>query len=156
LDQIAETSFDLVIADVEMPGMRGLDLMAAIHARQPNRLVLLITAFGSIDLAVQSVPAGTCDFVTKPFPIEALYAAIERAFQKRQMRRTVVRLRESAPDPGDHGLAARSPKMQQIMELARRAALTDCTVLLTGESGVGKSALARFIHDQSQRSTGPF
>jgi DNA-binding NtrC family response regulator len=156
LDQIAEDRFDLVITDVEMPGMRGLDLMAAIHARHPNQLVLLITAFGSIDLAVQSVRAGACDFVTKPFPIEELYTAIERAFRDRQMRRTVVRLREPKPDPGSYGLVTRNPKMQRVMELARRAALTDCTVLLTGESGVGKSALAHFIREQSQRRARPF
>src|SRR5438067_6106142 len=121
-----------------------------------NQLVLLITAFGSIDLAVQSVRAGACDFVTKPFPIEELYTAIDRAFRERQMRRTVVRLREPKPDPGTYGLLTRHPKMQRVMELARRAALTDCTVLLTGESGVGKSALAHFIREQSQRRAEPF
>lgn len=148
--------FDLVIADVEMPGMRGIDLMAAIHAKKPGQLVLLITAFGSIDLAVRAVRAGACDFITKPFQIEVLCLAIERAFRERQMRREIVRLRSMLSVSEPAGLVARSQVMQRVVDLARRAALTDSTVLLTGESGVGKGNVARFIHDHSPRHRGPF
>lgn len=156
LARLEENEYDLVIADVEMPGMRGLDLMEAIHARKPGQLVLLITAFGSIDLAVQAVRMGACDFVTKPFPIEALLLAIERAFRERQMRREIVRLRNSTLGGEASGLVARSQAMRRVVELARRAASTDSTVLLTGESGVGKGAVARFIHDQSPRAKNSF
>ena len=148
--------YDLVITDIEMPGMRGLDLMEAIHARKPHQLVLLITAFGSIDSAVQAVRAGACDFVTKPFPIEALLLAIERAFRERQMHREIVRLRSTASNGEGSSLVSRSQAMRPVVEMARRAALTDSTVLLTGESGVGKGAVARFIHDQSPRASAPF
>ncbi|WP_077731961.1 sigma-54-dependent transcriptional regulator [Methylocaldum sp. 14B] len=160
LDALAEEPFDLVITDVEMPGMRGLDLMAAIHEKRPDQLVLLMTAFGSIDLAMQSVRAGACDFLAKPFRIEELYASVERALRDRQMRRTAVRV--GAPDTdtvtetGELGFTARSPRMQQVLKLAKRAAAVTSTVLLAGESGTGKSAIARWIHELSPRRTGPF
>ncbi|HXG21108.1 MAG TPA: sigma-54 dependent transcriptional regulator [Methylomirabilota bacterium] len=156
LAHLEREDYDLVITDIEMPGLRGLDLMEAIHARKPCQLVLLITAFGSIDSAVQAVRAGACDFVTKPFPIEALLLAIERAFRERQMHREIVRLRSAASSGEANGLIARSQAMRRVVEIARRAALTDSTVLLTGESGVGKGAVARFIHDQSPRASAPF
>ena len=156
LHRLGTDEFDLIITDVVMPEMRGTDLMAAIHARKPNQLVLLITAFGSIDLAVQAVRAGACDFIAKPFQIEVLFLAIERAFRERQMRREIVRLRSLLSGSEPAGLVAKSHAMQRVVDLARRAALTDSTVLLTGESGAGKGAVARFIHDRSPRHKSPF
>ncbi|MGH7961073.1 MAG: sigma-54-dependent transcriptional regulator [Candidatus Binatia bacterium] len=156
LKYLGEDEYDLVIADVEMPGMRGIDLMAAIHAKKPGQFVLLITAFGSIDLAVRAVRAGACDFITKPFQIEVLCLAIERAFRERQMRREIVRLRSMLSGAEPTGLVSRSQAMQRVVDLARRAALTDSTVLLTGESGVGKGSVARFVHDQSLRHKNSF
>jgi DNA-binding NtrC family response regulator len=155
LVRLPGAGFDLVVADVEMPKLRGLDLLTSALARDPELLVLLITAFGSIDLAMQAVRRGACDFVAKPFKIEVLLHAIERALRERQMRRELVALRsDRAAAPSD--LVARSAAMQAVVALARRAALSDATVLLTGESGSGKSALARMIHDESLRCAGPF
>ncbi|HYE35403.1 sigma-54 dependent transcriptional regulator [Methylocaldum sp.] len=156
LDAIADESFDLVITDVEMPGMRGLDLMTAIHEERPDQLVLLMTAFGNIDLAMQSVRAGACDFLAKPFRIEELYASVERTLRERQMRRTAVRLGAPGIEADEHAFTARSPRMQQVLNLAKRAAAVTSTVLLTGESGTGKSAVARWIHELSPRRTRPF
>lgn len=156
LQAIAGEAFDLVISDVEMPGMRGLDLMAAIHRQRPEQLVLLMTAFGSVDLAMHSVRAGACEFLTKPFRIEALYAAIDRALRDRQMRRTAVRIGVSKTPANDDSFIAYSPRMKQMLALAERAAAVDSTLLLRGESGTGKSAVARRIHDLSPRRGGPF
>jgi DNA-binding NtrC family response regulator len=156
LARIKAESFDLVITDVEMPEMRGTELLAAIHADKPTQLVLLITAFGSIELAVATVQAGACDFVAKPFKIEALVFAIDRAFRDRQMRREIVRLRTTLPFEGSGQLVAKSPAMQRVIETARRAARGDSAVLLTGETGTGKSAVARFIHDSSAKRDRPF
>lgn len=149
-------AFDLVISDIEMPGMRGTELLVAIHERRPEQLVLLITAFGSIELAVQTVRAGACDFVAKPFRIEVLLLAIERALRERQMRREIVRLRRSLPGGDSNEPIARSASMQAVLDLARRAAASDSTVLLTGESGTGKGVVARWIHYLSRRTAAPF
>lgn len=156
LNAIAAEPFDLVISDVEMPGMRGLDLIAAIHRLRPEQLVLLITAFGSIELAMQSVRAGACEFLTKPFRIEELYAAIERALLDRQMRRTAVRIGAANVNSDENAFIAHSPRMRQMLTLAKRAAAVNSTVLLTGESGTGKSAVAHWIHDNSPNYQGPF
>lgn len=157
LARVQAESFDLVITDIEMPELRGTELLSAILAAKPAQLVLLITAFGSIDLAVASVHAGACDFVAKPFTIEALVFAIERAFRDRQMRREIVRLRTAQPHAGGAGqLVAESPAMRKVLESAQRAARTDSTVLLTGETGTGKSAVARFVHEASARRGRPF
>jgi DNA-binding NtrC family response regulator len=154
---VRERDVDLVISDIEMPGMRGLDLLQAIHDLKPDQLVLLITAFGSIELAVQAVRAGACDFVAKPFRIEVLDHVIERAFREREMRREIVRLRQRvlAPDLPDD-LVACSEQMRRVVDVALRAARIDSTVLLTGESGSGKGAIARLIHAQGARRRHPF
>ncbi|WP_333878253.1 sigma-54-dependent transcriptional regulator [Methylobacter sp.] len=156
LELLEAEYFDLVISDVEMPGMRGLDLMSAIHARKPGQLILLITAFGSIDLGVRSLQAGACGFLTKPFSLNDLTSAIDRAFRDREMHREIVRVTTDDQDFIPCGLVAESPKMQRILQLASRAAQINSPVLLTGESGVGKGALARFIHEHSPCAKGPF
>src|SRR5262249_31052418 len=147
---------DMVISDLEMPDMRGSDLCAALLKQNPQQLVLLITAFGSIELAVAAVRAGACDFVPKPFKIEALVFAIERAFQDRQIRREIVRLKATASHCDPDRVVARSESMRKVVDLARRIARTDATVLLTGETGSGKGAIARYIHDASDRRARPF
>jgi DNA-binding NtrC family response regulator len=155
LARIEAEDFDVVISDVEMPGMRGPELLAAVLERRPRQAMLLITAFGSIELAVETVRAGACDFVTKPFKLDTLVLAIERALRERTMRRELVRLRRDLGEDGGAGLVARSPAMAQVLDVARRAARSDATVLITGESGVGKGALARWIHERSARRDGP-
>jgi DNA-binding NtrC family response regulator len=157
LARLQADAFDLLITDVEMPEMRGTELLAAVLAIKPTQLVLLITAFGSIDLAVASVRAGACDFIAKPFTIDALVAAIARAFDDRQIRREIVRLRPTtAPAAVPGQLIAESPAMRKVLESARRAARADSTVLLTGETGTGKGAVARYIHEASARRGRPF
>ncbi|MFO0595107.1 MAG: sigma-54 dependent transcriptional regulator [Myxococcaceae bacterium] len=156
LQLLRETAFDLVISDVEMPELRGLDLLREVKKARPEQLVLLVTAFGSIDLAVQAVRLGAVDFLAKPFKLEVLVLAIERALRETTLKREVTRLREAVARDQPHGIAARSPAMQRALELVRRAAPSKLPVLITGESGVGKGALARTVHELSDRRTGPF
>jgi DNA-binding NtrC family response regulator len=156
LERVVAEDLDVLVTDVEMPEMRGIDLLAAALDHKPGQLVLLITAFGSIQLAVEAVRAGACDFVTKPFKIDLLVLAIERALREKTMRREIVRLRRrlgEGDEPG--GLVARSAPMLKVLDVARRAARAKSTVLLTGESGTGKGALARWIHERSPRRAGP-
>lgn len=152
----ADGDYDVVVSDVEMPGLRGPELMHAVHTKKPSQLVVLMTAFGSIDLAVQTVRAGAIDFLAKPFPPDALVLAIGRALRERSMRREIVRL-QSMVGGGEVGdLVAQSEAMKRVLDLARRAARSKAAVLLTGESGVGKSSVAAFIHRVSPRASGPF
>jgi DNA-binding NtrC family response regulator len=154
--QVSESRrFDAIVTDVIMPDIRGLELLAALRARSPQQVVILMTAFGSIQLAVQAVKAGASDFLTKPFPLEALTLTIERALQERQLTRELHRLR-SALSSQQHGdIVARSHAMRRALDFAMRAATSDATVLLTGESGVGKGELAKLIHQQSSRKDKP-
>jgi len=154
--RIKTDAFDLVITDVEMPHMRGTELLAAILAEQPSQLVLLITAFGSIDLAVSTVQSGACDFIAKPFKIEALLAAIERAFHNRQIHREIVRVRRASSPQATEQIVAGSPAMRRVLETAQKAAGSDSTTLITGETGTGKGVIARLIHDSSARRDQPF
>lgn len=155
LERVRREEWDVVISDVEMPGMRGPDLLANILDAKPRQAVLLITAFGSIELAVETVRAGACDFVTKPFKLDTLVVAIERALRERTMRREIVRLRRDLGEDDEHSIIAVSAAMRGVLDVARRAARSDATVLVTGESGVGKGALARWIHARSARRDGP-
>ena len=155
IERAVAEDFDIVISDVEMPELRGTALLAELLERKPGQLVLMITAFGSIELAVHAVRAGACDFVTKPFKIPALMLAVERALRERTMRREIVRLRRELGD--DRGnLVASSPAMVKVLDVARRASRSMASVLITGESGSGKGALARWIHDRGARGAGPF
>jgi DNA-binding NtrC family response regulator len=153
---LTERAHELVLSDVEMPGMRGVDLVAAIHARRPDQLVVLMTAFGSVELAMQSVRAGAADFVTKPFAIETLVHTLERVLRERRMKREIVRLRAGIAHQPAGEVVAVSAAMRRVVDLAARVAQTDASVLVTGESGTGKGVLARFVHARSRRSRGPF
>lgn len=155
LARLRDDAFDVVISDVEMPGMRGVELMKAMRDARPGTRVILITAFGSIETAVEAVRAGAHDFITKPFEMQTLYFAVERALRERSLERELEAARAQLGFAGA-SLVARSPAMRRVVELAERAAQTDATVLLTGESGSGKGAVARFIHERGRRACGPF
>jgi DNA-binding NtrC family response regulator len=142
----------LVVSDVEMPKLRGPALLSALHADRPELPVVLMTAFGSVELAVSCMRAGAADFVTKPFKAEALLHAIERVLRERSLVREVARLKSAATAAvSARGLVARSQGMKRVLDIAERAARGDTPILLTGESGTGKSAVAQFIHQASGR-----
>jgi DNA-binding NtrC family response regulator len=156
LETLQSQEFDVVVSDVEMPEMRGTELLRAIQRVRTQQQVVLITAFGSIDLAVEAVRSGAADFLAKPFRIEALVLSLRRTIRERTLRREIIRLRAASQreDPG--GLVSRSPAMRGILDLAGRAARSGLPVLVTGESGVGKGAIARFVHDASERRSQRF
>ncbi|GAB2182517.1 sigma-54 dependent transcriptional regulator [Denitratisoma sp. agr-D3] len=132
--------FNMVVSDLRMDPMDGLQLLTEIRSRKPGLPVLLMTAFGDVDKAVAAMRGGACDFMLKPFEPKDLLAQIERY----------------ATPPASEGLVAEDPATRQVLLLAARVAKSEATVLLTGESGVGKEVFARYIHEQSARSNGPF
>ena len=137
---IEKQNFQMVVSDLRMSPMDGLQLLGEIRTRKPGLPVLLMTAFGDVDKAVAAMRGGACDFMLKPFEPKALLDQIERY----------------AVPPVAEGVIASDQRTREIMLLAARVARTDATVLLTGESGTGKEVFARYIHDQSQRAKGPF
>ncbi|MBA3391478.1 MAG: sigma-54-dependent Fis family transcriptional regulator [Deltaproteobacteria bacterium] len=157
LAAIASHDVDVIITDLNMKGISGLELCQHVVADRPDIPVLMLTAFGSFETAVGAIRAGAYDFVTKPVEIEALAIAVRRAAEHRSLRGEVRRLREVVANTRGRGdLIGASPAMQQVYQLIDQVSATDATVLITGESGTGKEVVAREIHNRSKRSAGSF
>jgi two-component system, NtrC family, response regulator AtoC len=148
---------DAVVTDLNMQGVHGLELCEQIVSAWPDLPVIFITAFGSLETAIAAIRAGAYDFITKPFELDALVIAVERAVQHRSLRAEVRRLRRAVDDVQGYGdLLGSSPAMQATYDLIDRAAAANASVLITGESGTGKELVARALHRRSPRSGGPF
>ncbi len=151
---LPDNQFDLVLADYRMAEMSGLELLREIKRRSPESLVILMTAYATVENAVESMKSGAYDYLTKPFSLEQIRHTVERALQLSTLRAENRELR-SAFDDGPQ-LDSKSPTMQRLLETARQAATSDATILLTGESGTGKNVIARQIHRWSRRHQEPF
>ncbi|MCB4360887.1 sigma-54-dependent transcriptional regulator [Quatrionicoccus australiensis] len=142
LKVLAEQAFSIVVSDVRMMPMDGITLLKEIRARLPHLPVVLMTAYAEVEKAVDAMRSGACDFLLKPFEPQALLAHINKY---------------ELPDTGESpGVVASDAASREMFAMAQRVAQTDATVLLTGESGVGKEVVARFIHRNSARKSGPF
>ncbi len=149
--------FDVVVTDLNMRGLGGLELCERVVGSRPHVPVQLLTAFGSLDAAVAAIRVGAYDFINKPVELDVLAIAVDRAATHRKLRQEVKRLRqESGRLPRFDALVGQSPAMQAAYDLIERVAPVDATVLVTGESGTGKEVVARTIHDRSHRRSGPF
>jgi len=157
LDLLGSTEVDVVLTDLNMRGMNGLELCERIVANRPDIPVIVITAFGSLETAVAAIRAGAYDFITKPVKVDALALALERAVQHRSLRAEVKRLRQMVAERQRfEDVLGASPVMEKVQELLGRIAQTETTVLITGESGTGKEVVARALHRRSRRADGPF
>ena len=152
----ADLGPDIAVTDVILPGRSGLELMSALRALNPSLPVILITAHGSIDLAVEAIKAGAQDFLTKPLNYDQLKALLDVSRSDLQ-RRDRTRQLESHLDEGGLGpWLMGGTRMQEVFELVKLVASKDTTALITGESGTGKEVVARTIHELSNRRAGPF
>jgi two-component system, NtrC family, response regulator AtoC len=156
LELVAGEDYDLVVSDLNLPSMNGVELCERIASNRPELPVIVITAFGSMDTAVQAIRAGAYDFIAKPFEIEVLAIAIERAASHRRLRAEVKRLRTLTEIAPESGLIGDSQAMRELRSLLAKVAESDSSVLILGESGTGKELAARALHAQSQRKRGPF
>jgi len=147
----------VVLTDINMGATSGLELCQSLNEQWPDIPVLVITAFGSLETAIQAMRAGAYDFITKPFDIEALALAIARAVQHQQLKSEVKRLRAAVGQAGwGNDMIGTSVPMLELRALLERVARTDTTVLVTGETGTGKEVVARVLHQHGKRRNGPF
>ncbi len=148
--------FDVLVTDLNMPGMSGIELCERAAANRPDMPVVVLTAFGSLETATAAIRAGAYDFITKPVELDALQISLERAVQHRALRSEVKRLRKAvaASQPLPDLLGA-SSSMKQVYDFIERVSETDASVLITGESGTGKELVAKALHERSQRRSGP-
>ncbi len=148
---------DVVVTDVRMAGKSGLDLCRELRDLRPDVPVIVVTAFGDMSTAVDALRSGAFDFVTKPFDLEVLRAAVRRALERRTLGQRVQRLERALEEAhGPSPLLGKSPAMLLVHDLVERVADAGATVLITGESGTGKELVARALHDRGRRRGAPF
>ena len=157
MDRLQESSFDLLITDLKMPGMSGLEVLQAVRVLQPEMPVILITGFAAVDNAVEVMKNGAADYLAKPFTNEEILAKVRKALDARAVLLDEIYLRRELHDlHGFDCLVGESREMQKVYQRILQVAPTDSTVLITGESGTGKELVARAIHAHSQRREQPF
>ncbi|MBD3169193.1 MAG: response regulator [candidate division Zixibacteria bacterium] len=153
-----ETSeFDLVIADLMMPEMTGIELMEKVKKRQPDIDFIIMTAFGSVESAIDALKKGASEYITKPFKVDEVKYTIRKCIEKRRVIDENRELRRQLSESkGLSKFIGNSPQVEKLKEIVQRVAATDSTVLITGESGSGKELIARAIHELSPRADKPF
>ena len=150
-------SFGLVIADIRMPGINGIDLLERIKETDPATEVVMITGYGTVESAVKAIKLGAWDYITKPFDVDKLLKVVENVETKFSLREEVRVLKERLQEFSEvHDFIGISEKIQRVLGIVQKVSPTDCNVLIQGESGTGKSLIARAIHYSSPRNPHPY
>ncbi len=157
LQMLGKQPYDLIVTDFKLPGMSGLEFLQAVRRTDANVPVIIMTAYGTVESAVEAMKAGANDYVLKPFSLAELVLVIRKELGAQQLREENRTLREALGVKYKYdNIVADSKKMQAVLALVERVARSNATVLIGGESGVGKDLVARAIHQHSQRAAGPF
>jgi two-component system response regulator HydG len=156
LDLVADQEFDVVLTDLSMPEMSGLELCERVLGTRPNMPVVVITGQGSLETAIGAIRVGAYDFITKPVDPKLLFLSVSRAIQHRRLQDEVKRLREAVENGEAESIVGQSTAMRRVYELINRVGESDASVLIHGETGTGKELIARAIHGRSRRTDGPF
>lgn len=157
LNKLSEIHFDLLLTDMKMPGMSGIELLSAVRKKIPELEVVLITAFADISQAVEAVKLGAFDYITKPFDDDQLFVSIEKALKFKSLEDENKLLKEQLRSRDfNRKIVGVSKSFKHLLELVDKIAPTDATILISGESGTGKELIARAVHSKSHRRDGPF
>jgi DNA-binding NtrC family response regulator len=157
LKNLARDTADLIVTDLKLPGMNGLDFLAEARRINSGIPMIVMTAYGSVETAVEAMKAGASDYVLKPFTMAEMKLVINKELDVQRVRDENRSLKEALGKRYHfQNIVAHSPKMQEVLALVERVAATNSTVLIGGESGVGKDLIARAIHQNSRRASGPF
>jgi DNA-binding NtrC family response regulator len=157
IEALDRSPFDIVLTDLRMPGMSGLELLKHVRSNLPDTTVIMMTAYGTVETAVEAMKAGAFDYLTKPIDTDELMLTIGRAAEHQSMRQEIQTLRSSLHDKyGFESILGRSKPLLYVLDVASRAAQSDSTVLIHGETGTGKELLAKALHFNSRRSSKPF
>jgi len=157
LDILKTNSFDLIIIDVKLPKMSGIEAVSRIKEIDPHAIIILVTAYGRKEIALKAIKAGAYDYFTKPFSLEEMEIIVRRALEKRRLQADIKDLKdEIGRNQEFRNIIGQSKGIQKIMELINKVAPIDLTVLITGESGTGKELTAAAIHQKSKRNKAPF
>lgn len=157
LNIIRQERISLVLTDLKLPGMDGLEFLQMVKRTNATIPVVVMTAYGTVETAVEAMKAGAADYVLKPFSLEEIQLVIRKELDVHRLREENLSLREALGRRYEFkNIVGRSPKMQEVLSIVERVAPTNSTVLLGGESGVGKDLIARAMHQHSRRASGPF
>jgi DNA-binding NtrC family response regulator len=156
LERIKKGSYDLILLDLRLPDINGLDLLPEIRNFDEDIHIIIITAYGSIETAVSAIKKGASDYLTKPIEIEELLLKINHFYEKKRLQRENIALKSSQEILEKHTFVAKSKAMQEVLKIIDEIKDTDTTILITGETGTGKTALAKYIHFTSKRKNRPF
>jgi len=152
-----ESNVDVMLSDLRMPGVDGLELLRRVHAQHPCTVCILLTAYGSVETAVEAMKQGAYDFLTKPINLDRLDMLIARAIKSRDLEQKIESLENQLNEKyGLDNIIGESPAMKQVFEVIQQTAPTQASVLIQGPSGTGKELVAKAIHRLSTRSKGPF
>ncbi|PLX87050.1 MAG: DNA-binding response regulator, partial [Desulfuromonas sp.] len=158
LKQVQEDPPELVLLDIQLPGMDGLEVLSKVKAIDEEIIVIMVTALGVLETAVKAMRMGAYDYINKPFNLDELSIIIKKALETRELRKEVAHLRSAQTSKyGISNIVGNSRHMQQVLEMVRKVAKSDAsTVLIQGESGTGKELIAKAIHYESARCDKPF
>jgi len=157
LDKHASHRYDLILLDLLMPGMNGIDVLKKLKKIDPHSIIIIITAYASVESAISAMKIGAFDYVQKPFKHEELLLTIERAIEHKNLQDENIRLKDELKRKFSfEKIIGKSELMHNIFELIKASAPTRSTILLQGESGTGKELVARAIHLNSDRANAPF
>jgi two-component system, NtrC family, response regulator HydG len=156
LEKIEKENFELLIADIKMPGLTGIELLEKIKERRLDTEVIIITGYGSVSSAVDAIKKGAYDYITKPFDLDELLFRVKKIYEKKLVGKKIIALNTSLGVDKEIKSIAKSQSMKDILHIIDSIKNSDCNVLITGESGVGKNLIAKIIHNTSKRHEMPF